>query len=712
MATPAENLKRFQEIAKRGLQDELPPEIKTRFDAAVERGLVELPQAAKPKAQPASRSDFMSQMNPIGDAVMTVGGGIAGTVAGGLTGLGTLAATGGDADAAMGVMNRTQKAFSHEPSTAVGKMALSKMGEGISAVDNIPKRFGSEKTIGEGWQAGRQTLGDATMEATGSPGAAALAYSAPDAALEALTFGMPKILSGAVKVGEKFKPAVSAMKDRGAALTDNPVKVVEPSWSEVEAAKSQINTKLAEWGDREIVGVGKDGMFSKDAIDIIRSVRGEPGAQWAANFNLFKEMGIEPTRVNITRGVDDYVAQADMAKKTGAVSDKIAAQSEGLQRNVGGRIDAFAAENFDTASTGEAIGTTLRNVLADMDAEVSAAYKSADTVAAGQPYLRLDGFMGAINRNRGSEAMSGGVISQVDGVVSNFGLMKNGMRINKNKRSAKNKGENASKIRVAEAYELRKQIGVDYDSASPAGKRVIRDLQTAIDNDIIKVAGEDTFAAAKAAKTAYHKAIGRDRVDRHDMSASKDSFLEDIISGKVQPERIIGKIASADKRDVTALKGFLIERSGPKAWDEVKASLLRDALEQATKNQTTLAGGVKDFKEATFVKYLANMGKDGKMQVIFNADEIAWINKIRKVGELRAPMVGVVNGSGPSGLAVETLGAKILSMADDKTFGLASKVTDHFLEGRRLKTIDGQAAASPRLSEAAKVPGLRGTKPQ
>lgn len=49
MATPEEDRARFQEIANRGIQDKLPPEIRARFDEAVARNLVSMPQAEQSK---------------------------------------------------------------------------------------------------------------------------------------------------------------------------------------------------------------------------------------------------------------------------------------------------------------------------------------------------------------------------------------------------------------------------------------------------------------------------------------------------------------------------------------------------------------------------------------------------------------------------------------------------------------------------------------
>lgn len=55
MATPQENLQRFQEIANRGLQDQLDPERRKRFDEALRRGLVQQQeQPASFQGQPRS----------------------------------------------------------------------------------------------------------------------------------------------------------------------------------------------------------------------------------------------------------------------------------------------------------------------------------------------------------------------------------------------------------------------------------------------------------------------------------------------------------------------------------------------------------------------------------------------------------------------------------------------------------------------------------
>jgi len=59
MATPQENIARFQEIANRGLQDKLPPDKRAIFDEAQRRGLIQIQGSSDITQQPQAK-----QANP------------------------------------------------------------------------------------------------------------------------------------------------------------------------------------------------------------------------------------------------------------------------------------------------------------------------------------------------------------------------------------------------------------------------------------------------------------------------------------------------------------------------------------------------------------------------------------------------------------------------------------------------------------------------
>ena len=53
---------------------------------------------------------------------------------------------------------------------------------------------------------------------------------------------------------------------------------------------------------------------------------GKATAAMAERYNLFKRMGIEPTRAQVTRTSDDFTVQQDLAKETGAVTSALEQQ--------------------------------------------------------------------------------------------------------------------------------------------------------------------------------------------------------------------------------------------------------------------------------------------------------------------------------------------------------------------------------------------------
>ena len=150
---------------------------------------------------------FSSIQNPgsLVDAVIepieAIGGNIVSTAASGLAGLGTLAATGGNVDKSVQVINNTKERFpDFSPQTTAGQKSLKTVGDLIEAgVDlvNYPisglAGLGNLLATGDLQSAARmvkdvqaqglgETLADRTMEATNSPLAATAAYIAPDLA--------------------------------------------------------------------------------------------------------------------------------------------------------------------------------------------------------------------------------------------------------------------------------------------------------------------------------------------------------------------------------------------------------------------------------------------------------------------------------------------------------------------------------------------------
>ena len=74
MATPAE---RMQEIANRGIQDKLSPEKKARFDEAVKRGLIKMPD----------EGSFVDKVVGVGETALSIASSVVAEPVAGVAGI-------------------------------------------------------------------------------------------------------------------------------------------------------------------------------------------------------------------------------------------------------------------------------------------------------------------------------------------------------------------------------------------------------------------------------------------------------------------------------------------------------------------------------------------------------------------------------------------------------------------------------------------------
>ena len=141
-----------------------------------------------------------------GQTALTVGSGMAGEAAGGVAGIGSLM-RGQGVDHAVNTIDTVKNALSYTPTSPEGQQYLQGVGQGMEAaskaVDYPLSGLGgmAELATGQGIdQAGKtvsdiqnkgisQTMGDRTMEVTGSPAAASIAKATPTAVMMAAGLG-------------------------------------------------------------------------------------------------------------------------------------------------------------------------------------------------------------------------------------------------------------------------------------------------------------------------------------------------------------------------------------------------------------------------------------------------------------------------------------------------------------------------------------------
>lgn len=163
MATTQE---KWQEIANRGLQDRFDPDTRARFDEAVKRGLITFPEPLS----------FGDQALGALETAATIGSGIVAEPIAGLAGIAQSANPFADPGAGAEAVKATQEALTFQPKTEAGQAQIQGLGEAFAP-------------IGEALSSVETALGQATLEATGSPELAAIAHTLPTAVLEALGLG-------------------------------------------------------------------------------------------------------------------------------------------------------------------------------------------------------------------------------------------------------------------------------------------------------------------------------------------------------------------------------------------------------------------------------------------------------------------------------------------------------------------------------------------
>lgn len=252
MATAQENLARFQAISDRGLQDQLPPDKRARFDEAIRRGLLTQTQEQPfdlERFDPAGPVDVGQGPRPeftgaaIVEPVAAIASGLAGTVAGGLIGGGIAATPGTIEGAGADISKQIQTALSFTPKTRAGQESLDNIGtimKGVVDRFNVPIAGISgliELISGQGIDQATETatkirdqglskvLGDRVLEETGSPAAATLAATAPTAVLEILGL---KGGGAAVRAGQRTAQTVGEAAQELAVKTGDVIQEAVP----------------------------------------------------------------------------------------------------------------------------------------------------------------------------------------------------------------------------------------------------------------------------------------------------------------------------------------------------------------------------------------------------------------------------------------------------------------------------------------------------
>lgn len=200
---------RWQEIANRGLQDKFGPKTRARFNEAVRRGFITLPEerqqqstvpreAIEPLTPEQAQAEKDKVRNDIATGRLEVLGSILSSAvaepAAGIAGIATTLTPFLRPGAGKAVVEGVRERLTFEPRTERGQQALQTVG-------------GVLEPVGKAFKFAEESLGGATFELTGSPALAAAAATIPTAIAEAIGIGGVKGTVGTVKAVKRIKEA-------------------------------------------------------------------------------------------------------------------------------------------------------------------------------------------------------------------------------------------------------------------------------------------------------------------------------------------------------------------------------------------------------------------------------------------------------------------------------------------------------------------------
>jgi len=358
-----------------------------------------------------------------------------------------------------------------------------------------------------------------------------------------------------------------------------------------------------------------------------------------ARQSFLRSQGIEPTRAQVTRDAADFQAQQEAAKTSGAVRDVI----EGQEQVLSTRFDSVIRGSSGDLSTDT---NTVIDAVADkatsLDREITNLYKIARDASPDEKNIKFNSLSEKLKELAPANRRTGGNIEAVVGDLQSKGVLDKNMKV---------KG----RIDNDTAEDVRKLMNELYDPSNSYGNSVLRDLKSALDDDVFRAAGEDVYKQARQAKSNFEKELARAKVSKFD--SRKNNIVRDVLENKIDPDQmtdkvVFGKSWRAD--DLKQLKDYIsTSETGEQAFNDLRADTLQKIKDKAFIGPED-AQGLKALSRDKLERAISSIGEN-KLKVLFSPEENKFLKDLIKVSRLREPVRGTQQGLGPSAQAVKTL---------------------------------------------------------
>ena len=419
-------------------------------------------------------------------------------------------------------------------------------------------------------------------------------------------------------------------------------------------------------------------------------------------YNLFKRMGIEPTRAQVTRTADDFTVQQDLAKETGSVRSALESQQQQLRR-------AFETAEAGTGGAVRAETSPLQQAVIDkalkLDDEISVLYQRANEMYPDTPSIDIRGYIRALLDNKIYNQKSGGTYAALIGQIKrDFGV-------------DITKLDDPIMVTPRQAETIRQTANDLYapntalDGTASTSNRIISDVKEALDQDVGLALGDDAYETARNAYAEFRRGLDPDQLSK--FSRNQKSLIRDLLEERIPAERVFERVVASKgytAADLRALKNYIVGREGTinpvgaAAWRDLKAETIAYIRDSVFKGPLDELGGQSLSRAALENMLNTRIGRD-KLKIIFNKDELQFLDDMLSLSKIIEPIGGKIQGSGPTGQAVQQLERTVRGMAGRLSQGLLDMAGSIIQSARRAgaerRAVSGAAPIAERVAEQA-----------
>lgn len=383
-------------------------------------------------------------------------------------------------------------------------------------------------------------------------------------------------------------------------------------------------------------------------------VSGQATDAQVQRYNLFKRFGMEPTRAQVTRTADDFMAQQEAAKTSGPVRGALEQQQVQLGRAfeeageaTGGRVTA------ETAPVQQAVIDKATR----LDDEVTSIYKQAQEALPNERSVDISDYVNAVLKNKKFDTASAGTYTALVGTLDDLGV-----KIPK----GANKIDEPFLVTPRDAEMIRQSANDLYapmaalDRSAKIGNRIVGEVKEVLDLSVGRTLGKDFFVAARNAYKEFRRGLDPDQLSK--FSKNTKSLIRDLLEQRIAPANVFNQVVSGrgyTAADLRALKNYIVGRGknisqqGASAWANLRAETM-DYIKNQAFGGPLNQSGVQTLTRARLESAINRIGRD-KLKVIFNETEMKFLDDIMTLAKTIEPVSGTFQGRGPSAQAVAQL---------------------------------------------------------